>query len=430
MTIYNASNLPFPVDDSVATDPLANSALTAHVLDCLGGPNRFARDSDICRGCQKYHGCAEESLSYLRKICGLDNLTDLLIRHDGARNASVLRVRVPPQVTSAIAPTEQPTEASAIVTDIPEISPTITESVQRKTVVLGSSVTHKTDCELVEAMADLIDSFTDGFLSDDEDEFNAFLGKLTVAPATSISERKINALLPVNDEALIPPTDDKAPEALVAVAETVDDAELELVSTITVNDNPVPPRFRNAAGPAPFHVSGEYIVAETQALRQRQMDDLIYLSKQNRSYSAHRKYEGLFITGGDLNMRLAGIFIDEKAWTLEKKACDLLGLTEFEQLQCSSLASKKVNDKWRNAIKHAAKVKQKLKAQAEQNNEFRQYVDDFTKLAQAAYLCHGWDAKTLPLVFGWLTGKKPITRQGIEAKIKRLEKRLALFSSD
>ena len=155
------------------------------------------------------------------------------------------------------------------------------------------------------------------------------------------------------------------------------------------------------------------------------MDDLVYLSKLGRSFAVHRKYEGLFIPGGGLNTQLAGEFIEEKAWSVEQKAIKLLGLTEFEQLQCRALASKKINDKWRNSLKHAAKIEAKLTAIAEKDEQFRQYVSEFTNLAQATYLCDGMAAKALPSILSWLTGKEPISRQGIEAKVKRLAKRLA-----
>lgn len=189
-------------------------------------------------------------------------------------------------------------------------------------------------------------------------------------------------------------------------------------------DSTIPPRFRKVKGGVPFNVSGIYSFEETQALQQRQLDDLVYLSKQGRSRSVHKKYEGIFTSDGELNLALAGTFLTEKAWSLDEKTCKLLKLTEFEQLQCRALASKKINDKWRNSLKHAAKIEEKLNAIADKDEQFRQYVSDFTLLEQAIYLCNGWATKTLPLVFGWLTGKEPISRQGITAKVTRLNKRL------
>lgn len=187
----------------------------------------------------------------------------------------------------------------------------------------------------------------------------------------------------------------------------------------------VPPRFRAAVGAATFSVAGTYTPDETQLLQQRQLDDLVHLSKLGRSFSVHEKYKGMLDASGKLNMTKARIFVAEKAWSLEEKAIHLLKLSEFEQLQCRALASKKINDKWRNSITHADKVKAKLNAIAEKEEQFRQYVEDFTLLSQAAYLCNGWDVKTLPQVYCWLTGKKSISRQGIQAKLARLEKRLA-----
>lgn len=187
----------------------------------------------------------------------------------------------------------------------------------------------------------------------------------------------------------------------------------------------VPPRFRASVCAATFSVAGTYTADETQSLQQRQMDDLVHLSKLGRPFSVHPKYAGMLDVSGKLNMTKARMFVAEKAWSLSEKAEKLLSLSEFEQLQCRALASKKINDKWRNSITHADKVKAQLKAVAEKDEEFRQYVEDFTLAAQAAYLCNGWDAKTLPQVYCWLTGKKRISRQAIQAKLKRLEKRLA-----
>lgn len=192
-----------------------------------------------------------------------------------------------------------------------------------------------------------------------------------------------------------------------------------------LSEKSVPPRFRTTESAGAFSVAGTYTADETQSLQQRQMDDLVHLSKLGRSFSVHPKYEGMLDVSGKLNMTKARMFVAEKAWSLAEKAEKLLSLSEFEQLQCQALASKKINDKWRNSITHAAKVKAQLNAVAESDEEFRQYVEDFTLVAQAAYLCNGWDAKTLPQVYCWLTGKTRISRQGIQAKLKRLEKRLA-----
>lgn len=208
-------------------------------------------------------------------------------------------------------------------------------------------------------------------------------------------------------------------DAIIQAQQTATDLLLRLTG------KSVPPRFRASVGAATFSVAGTYTADETQSLQQRQMDDLVHLSKLGRSFSVHPKYEGMLDVSGKLNMTKARTFVAEKAWSLEEKAIHLLKLSEFEQLQCRALASKKINDKWHNSIKHADKVKAKLNAVAEKDDEFRQYVEDFTLLAQAAYLCNGWDAKTLPQVYCWLTGKKSISRQGIQAKLKRLEKRLA-----
>ena len=192
-----------------------------------------------------------------------------------------------------------------------------------------------------------------------------------------------------------------------------------------LSEKSVPPRFRATESAGAFSVVGTYTADETQSLQQRQMDDLVHLSKLGRSFSVHQKYAGMLDVSGKLNMTKARMFVAEKAWSLAEKAEKLLSLSEFEQLQCQALASKKINDKWRNSITHAAKVKAQLNAVAESDEEFRQYVEDFTLVAQAAYLCNGWDAKTLPQVYCWLTGKTRISRQGIQAKLKRLEKRLA-----
>lgn len=192
-----------------------------------------------------------------------------------------------------------------------------------------------------------------------------------------------------------------------------------------LTEKSVPPRFRGTVSAGTFSVASTYTMNETHLLQQRQMDDLVHLSKLCRSFSVHPKYEGMLEISGKPNMTKARTFVAEKAWSLEEKAIHLLKLSEFEQLQCRTLASKKINDKWRNSITHADKVKAKLNAIAEKEDQFRQYVEDFTQLSQAAYLCNGWDAKTLPQVYCWLTGKKSISRQGIQAKLVRLEKRLA-----
>ena len=192
-----------------------------------------------------------------------------------------------------------------------------------------------------------------------------------------------------------------------------------------LSEKSVPPRFRATENAGTFSAAGTYTPDETQSLQQRQMDDLVHLSKLGRPFSVHPKYAGMLDVSGKLNMTKARMFVAEKAWSLADKAIHLLKLSEFEQLQCRALASKKINDKWRNSIKCADQVKTKLNAVADKDEEFRQYVEDFTLLSQALYLCNGWDAKTLPQVYCWLTGKKRISRQAIQAKLKRLEKRLA-----
>jgi hypothetical protein len=199
----------------------------------------------------------------------------------------------------------------------------------------------------------------------------------------------------------------------------------ESVVTKVLAENTVPPRLRKATVSKPFHRNGDlYTSEETNALRQRQMDDLVYLSKQKFCHPVHAKYEGIFMPEGGLNMELAETFVNESAWSIEQKATKLLKLDEFEQFQCGTLSSKKIDDKWRRSIKYAKNVETKLYALAEQDYQFRQHIDEFTKLAQTVYICNGWDPKTLPLVLSWLTGKKPISRQAIDAKIKRLDKRL------
>ena len=134
---------------------------------------------------------------------------------------------------------------------------------------------------------------------------------------------------------------------------------------LQLTEKSIPPRFRATEGGAAFSVKGTYTPDETQLLRQRQMDDLLHLSKVSRSFSVHPKYEGIFGPDGKLDMNKARVFVAEKAWPLEAKAIHLLKLSEFEQLQCRTLASKKINDKWRNSITHAGKVKAKLNAIAE-----------------------------------------------------------------
>ena len=200
----------------------------------------------------------------------------------------------------------------------------------------------------------------------------------------------------------------------------------QFMTALTVNDDLVLPRLRKVTGSKSFHLNGTaYTPEETNALRQRQTDDLVYQSKQKRYNSVHEKYEGIFMPEGRLNMKLAETFVNESAWSIEQKAIKLLKLTEFEQFQCGTLSSRKINDKWRRSIKHAENVEAKLYALAERDYQFRKHIDEFTKLAQTIYLCKGWALKTLPLVLSWLTGKKPISRQAIDAKIKRLENRLA-----
>jgi hypothetical protein len=250
----------------------------------------------------------------------------------------------------------------------------------------------------------------DNNLTSYDEELSPTRDKLTEAPATLLS-----------DDA------DDAPSAVaIADSERLVEAEDPLITTLKVNDNPVPPRFRNVTESLPFQInSADYSPAETHALRRRQMDDLVYLSKQSRSYSVHPKYEGIFTPGGGLNRPLAVTFVEDKAWNTEGKATELLKLSPFEQLQCCTLASKKINDKWRNSIKHADAVEKKLNALVDQDQQFGQHVPEFTKLAQAIYLCEGWDSKWLPLILGWLTGKRPISRQAIQAKMKRLKHRLA-----
>jgi hypothetical protein len=317
--------------------------------------------------------------------------------------------------TPVTAVTEQKTEVSTIATVLPEIPSAITEPIQHRTNVLSSLTTHETNSALTGSEVDLIDAPVEDFLLADDEEFSAFLGRVSVA-TPSLPADRIGALFAANDEEWV---------AAAAVAEPINHAELQLLSTIKVNGNPVPPRFRAVAKSAVFRADGNSRDEETHALQQRQMDDLVFLSNQGRHFSVHPKYEGLFFPSGGLNMRLAGDFINEKAWSVEQKAGKLLRLTEYEQLLCSALVSKKVKDKWRNAKKHSAAIEEQLNAQAEKDHQFRQYVGDFTKLALADYLCKGWDAKTLPLVYGFLTQKAPISRQGIKAKLERLKKRLA-----
>ena len=208
-------------------------------------------------------------------------------------------------------------------------------------------------------------------------------------------------------------------DAIIQAQQTATDLLRRLI------EHSVPPRFRATVSAGTFSVASTYTLNETHLLQQRQMDDLVHLSKLGRSFSVHPKYEGMFEASGKLNMTKARMFVAEKAWSLADKAIHLLKLSEFEQLQCQAIASKKINNKWRNSITHAEKVKAKLNAIAEKEEQFRQYVEDFTLLSQAAYLCNGWDAKTLPQVYCWLTGKKSISRQAIQAKLVRLEKRLA-----
>lgn len=217
------------------------------------------------------------------------------------------------------------------------------------------------------------------------------------------------------------PDDEMVKEALA----TYEDEILAYLNRLASNSYDVPPRFRETTKPGQFHTDSEYGHEETLELRQRQMNDLIFLSKQGRAFSLHRKYEGLFIPGGGLDTRLANDFVEEKAWTLEQKANQLLGLTQFEQLQCCALASKQIQDRWRNSITYATGVENKLKAKAELDESFGQYVGEFVKLAQALYLGREYRARKLAQIFGWLTRKSPVSRQALKAKIKRLEKRLA-----
>jgi hypothetical protein len=381
-------------------------------LGCFGAASVFDHKSAVCSKCQDFNCCADECLRTLDSIKDLVNVSDLLKRHHAARKAAGLPVapRVP-----AVRPADTPMVANAA----PEIMRMISAPpIQHKSQMSAPLKAHEAGCELMVAETDYIDASNDDPLFGSDEEFSIFLDNLA-AQTPSLFGVLIAPLLDSDGEVA------GAAAAAAAVAEITDDAGLQLVSTGRVDYGPIPPRFRKAAAPASFRVGGKYNVEETQSLRQRQLDDLIHLGNLGRSFSVHKKYEGLFIFGGGLNTQLAGDFVEEKSWSVEEKACKLLGLTEFEQLQCSALASKKIKDKWLNATKHAAKIEKQLNAQADHDEQFRQYVAEFTKLAQADYLCKGLDAKTLPLVLAWLTGKKPISRQGIDAKLKRLEKRLA-----
>lgn len=55
---------------------------------CFAAASVFAHDSEVCRKCQVFDGCAAESLKTLEAIKSLVNVSDLLRRHDAAKRSA------------------------------------------------------------------------------------------------------------------------------------------------------------------------------------------------------------------------------------------------------------------------------------------------------------------------------------------------------
>jgi hypothetical protein len=388
--------------------------------ECLGGENMFAGDSNNCHSCQKYKECETESLLRLGKIPGSVSVSDLMKRHHETRAKLGL---LPAQYVSV---EDFELRASELVVQ----SESTPKNAEHEHQLIAVSMNNPdVEHELHTADAAPSNDWPEDILLSNDEKFAAYIRRINESPVGSLPNNETVVLAHAEEESDLSETEDEALDLPEADAAAADVSVLQFLSTIKVNEDAIPPRFRKGGELAPFHASGTYSPDETQALQQRQMDDLIYLSKLVRPHTMHKKYEGIFTSDGKLNMELAGAFISEKAWSLEQKACKLLKLSEFQQMQCCTLASKKINDKWRNSIKHASEVEVDLNTIADKEEQFRKYVSEFTFLAQTIYLCRGLDTKNVPLVLSWLTGKEPISRQGIKAKIKRLENRLAWCSS-
>lgn len=78
--------------------------MTQVKLACFGAATVFSADSEVCRQCQDYSACSEQSIETLREIRQIINVEDILARHMLARKKSQDAIKKRDNETASKAP--------------------------------------------------------------------------------------------------------------------------------------------------------------------------------------------------------------------------------------------------------------------------------------------------------------------------------------
>lgn len=167
-----------------------------------------------------------------------------------------------------------------------------------------------------------------------------------------------------------------------------------------------------------------YPKADTDALRERQLEDLKWLyqsGKRNRIKEG--MYAELFTSEAGLDLALATHFVSTGGSADQK--LETLKLDELEQLQMSFFRTKKIRDRVDSVEKSSIKIEAKLKEQAIRNRRFERDVVGFIQLWKANKLAEYLGKKAVREVLAWMTGAQPLHESTIRKKLTKLKNRLA-----
>lgn len=168
----------------------------------------------------------------------------------------------------------------------------------------------------------------------------------------------------------------------------------------------------------------KYSEAETNALRDRQLEDLKWLYQTGkRNQIKEGIYAELFTSEAGLDLKLATQFVCTGG-TPEQKL-ETLKLNELEQLQMSYFQKKGLRDKFCYVEKSSIKIEEKLRQQAIRNRRFERDVVGFIQMWKANAIAGHLGKMAVGEVLGWMTGAPPLTKSTISKKLTRLKKRLA-----
>lgn len=204
---------------------------------------------------------------------------------------------------------------------------------------------------------------------------------------------------------------------------------------IVMNERGVkPPRFRESRK-VPYKPKPKYttpkvpgvprpslLSLEEQMLsHDRKMIDLHWLHETGKRDKVNDVIFRDMFDREHFDFDLASKFI-EKDWTTEKRAVEILQLSNIEQWQLATLASKSVQSEWKKVNERALGIEKILRDNAFKRPQIKGDISDFKLLWTANEMAGKLSQKFVATVLGWLKGKEPLSASTISAKLKRVRK--------